>query len=118
MKTRPSTIAADDLTGPPVLQLQRRDKLSGRFPEATPVSAGLPRNISQVALFCPILPASRPSQAAAPRVAARIVAAAAKTQLFGRLDFMCGSLCQFPGRSHNRRRPQWLSTGATIQRIG
>src|SRR6266568_1506948 len=96
MNTRPSTIAADDLTGPPVLKLQSSDNLSGRFPAATPVRAGLPRNIIQPAasLAAALLP-SRLFDA--PEVATRIVAVAAKIQVAEWPDFICEFLPTDPG---------------------
>src|SRR5262245_1780113 len=49
MKTCPPTMAADDLTGPSVLNVQSSTGFSARLPDASPVSAGLPRNIRQSA---------------------------------------------------------------------
>src|ERR1700745_442436 len=90
MKTRPPVIAADDLTGPPVLKLQRRDNLSGRFPGATPVSAGLPRNMGQEAPLGAALAPSPGPEAPASRVATRFPAA--ERQIVGRTDFICRSV--------------------------
>src|SRR6266536_60639 len=99
MKTRPSTIAADDLTGPPVLKLQSSDNLSGRFPAATPVSAGLPRNIGQLAAPASALPRSRLSEALEARGATRIVVAVAKIQPVKCPDFILRN------RWNSARRP-------------
>src|SRR5262245_58009063 len=49
MKTRPSTTAAEDLTGPRVLNDQSRCKGLSSFPAATPRRAGPPRTIGQSA---------------------------------------------------------------------
>src|SRR5690349_4285792 len=48
MNTRPSTIAAEDLTGPCVLNDQRRAMSPGNFTAATPSKAGPPRNMGQL----------------------------------------------------------------------
>src|SRR5207244_6407999 len=97
MKTRPPTIAADDFTGPPVLKLQSSDNLSGRIPAATPVSAGLPRNIGQSAPLDAALPASSFSDASAARTATRKVVVAFRIQLVGCRKFMCQLICQYAG---------------------
>src|SRR5258708_4444921 len=47
MKTAPFTIAAEDLTGPSVLNDQARERSSGRVLCASPVKPGPPRNIGQ-----------------------------------------------------------------------
>src|SRR5437762_7862036 len=83
MNTRPSTIDADDLTGPPDCKLQSNDNLSGSEPEATPVRAGLPRNMGQFAVGC-----ARPSEAWAAAEATRIVATVARNKLDGCENFM------------------------------
>src|SRR5678815_2187387 len=62
-------MAADDLTGPSVLKSQRRTGRAGSVPEATPSSAGLPRNIGQSAPRASVSPAPR-ATATAPQVAA------------------------------------------------
>jgi len=41
-------MAAEDLTGPSVLNFQDSLKASGNFPDTMPRSAGLPRNIGQL----------------------------------------------------------------------
>src|SRR6266446_1747963 len=62
MNTRPSWIAAEDLTGPPVLKFQSRANFAGKLPLVTPSSAGPPLNIGQ-----PLgAPASPPAWAKAP----------------------------------------------------
>src|SRR5207247_11314629 len=70
---------------------QSSDNLSGRVPAATPVRAGLPRNIIQLeaSLAAALLP-SRLFDA--PAVATRMVAAAAKIQVAEWPDF----ICEFP----------------------
>src|SRR5256885_8154771 len=83
MNTRPSTIAAEDLTGPPVLKLQSNDNLSGKAPEATPVRAGLPRNIGQ---FVPT--AWRPSDALPAHAVTKIVVTAARNAWVALNDFI------------------------------
>jgi hypothetical protein len=49
MKTRPPPMAAEDFTGPLVLNDHSNAGLSGRVPVATPVSDGLPRDMGQSA---------------------------------------------------------------------
>src|SRR5262245_47117574 len=49
MNTRPSTTAAEDLTGPRVLNDQSKRKGPSSFPAATPRRAGPPRTIGQSA---------------------------------------------------------------------
>src|SRR6266536_2157983 len=110
MKTRPPTIAADDLTGPPVLKLQSSDNLSGRFPAATPVRAGLPRNIIHPAASPDAALPSRLSDA--PEVASRLVAVAAKIQAFEWPDFIREFLCTVPGIVLTL---EGFSTGVSIQ---
>src|SRR6266436_6657655 len=48
MKTRPAAIAAEDLTGPWVLKVQRSARSLGRTTGETPSNAGPPRNMGQV----------------------------------------------------------------------
>src|ERR1043166_7462228 len=48
-KTRPPTMAAEDLTGPPVLNDQSRLSLAARVLLATPLSDGAPRYMGQSA---------------------------------------------------------------------
>src|SRR5205823_1899570 len=91
MNTRPSTIAADDLTGPPVLKLQSSDNLSGKVPVATPVSAGLPRNIGQLASLALTLVASEPADTTVGQRATRIVVAAAVRQRIRCCEFISSS---------------------------
>src|SRR5437867_12740505 len=114
MTNRPSTMAADDLTGPPVLKLQRSDNLSGKVPAATPVSAGLPRNIGQLAPLALLLPASEPSDTTAGQRTTRMVAAAAKIQRLGWSNFIRNALCKSSARRGNRRPPEGSSSGGSI----
>lgn len=55
--TRPSAIAAEDLTGPVVLNDHKSFKLSGNDDGATPVSAGLPRNMGHDSAGLALAPA-------------------------------------------------------------
>jgi len=75
MNTRPSTTAADDLTGPPVLKLQSNDNFSASAPEAMPVRAGFPRNMGQ---FAPL--AGPPSEARDARDATKIAVTAVRNE--------------------------------------
>src|SRR5262245_66625201 len=50
MITFPSTIAADDFTGPCVLNVQSEESELGSVPSAMPHNAGEPRNIGQSVL--------------------------------------------------------------------
>src|SRR5438067_2360411 len=101
-------MAADDLTGPPVLKLQSRDNLSGRRLEATPVSAGLPRNIGHGDAPEAALPASRLSAMPAGQIATSMVAATVRIPRVEWIGVMFYSLSpSFPQVAARRRVFDW-----------
>src|SRR5437762_7686367 len=105
-------MAADDLTGPPVLKLQSRDNLSGRRLEATPVSAGLPRNIGHGDAPEAALPASRLSAMPAGQIATSMVAA---TVRIPRVEWIGVMFYSLSPSSRKGRPGEGFSTGGNIQ---
>src|SRR5258706_13017416 len=115
MKTFPSTMAADDLTGPCVLKDQSFTKELESVWEPPPVSAGEPRNMGQ-ALALTVATAVADALAAAGEPEAGSIAAIATARIVTNIVFIARALSA--SLSSHRLQTARVSRGTIRQRSG